>query len=72
MNTRQTAALQHRNPDVDAENCFYDHANCLHEGPNVSHKRKPWYERWWVITLQLLVIAAAILCCMNEVGCFDR
>ena len=40
MNTRQTAAFQHRNPDVDAENCFYDHANCLHEGPNVSHLRR--------------------------------
>jgi hypothetical protein len=52
---------------------MYDHSHeSINLGPNVSHKRKPWYERWWVITLQLLVIAASILCCMYEVGCFDR
>lgn len=35
-NQVRAAAFQHRNADVDAENCFYDY-NVLGEGPNVSH-----------------------------------
>ena len=72
MNTRQTDAFQHRNPDVDAENCFYDHANCLHEGPNVSHKRKPLRERWWFILAEWAVCVAALLIILHEQGIFDR
>jgi hypothetical protein len=57
---------------------MYDHsheyplANVLHEGPNVSIRPVPWHDNWWVILLQLLVIAAAILLCMHEAGCFDN
>lgn len=59
--TMKQAAWQHRNPDVDAENCFYGHANCLHEGPNVSRKRKPLRERWWFILAELLVIILGLV-----------
>jgi hypothetical protein len=57
---------------------MYDHsheyplANVLHEGPNVSIRHVPLYDRWWVIALQLLVLVSAILCCIYEAGCFDR
>ena len=47
----------------------YPNSNVLQEGPNQG---KPLYDRWWVILLQLAVIAAAIVCCMNEAGCFDK
>jgi hypothetical protein len=50
----------------------YPLANVLHEGPNVSIRSVPWYDRWWVIALQLLVLVSAILCCIYEAGCFDR
>jgi hypothetical protein len=36
------------------------------------HWPVPWHDNWWVILLQLLVIAAAILLCMHEAGCFDN
>ena len=52
---------------------MYDHSHeSINLGPNVSHKRIPWYDRPWVILLEFAVIAGAILCCMNEAGCFDR
>jgi hypothetical protein len=50
----------------------YPNSNVLHEGPNVSIRPVPWHDNWWVILLQLLVIAAAILLCMHEAGCFDN
>ena len=54
---------------------FFDHSheypnsNVLREGPNQT---KPFYDRWWVVLFQLAVIAAAIILCMNEAGCFDK
>lgn len=57
---------------------LYDHsheyplANVLHERPNISIRSVPWYDRWWAFALQAIVIAGAIICCMNEAGCFDN
>lgn len=53
--------------------CIHEYPNSnVCDGPNVSIRSRPWYDRWWAIALQLIVIAAAILSCMYEAGCFDR
>ena len=67
--------ILNRAHSVTRPDSLYDHSheypnsNVLQEGPNQG---KPLYDRWWVILLQLAVIAAAIVCCMNEAGCFDK
>ena len=62
--------------------CIHEYPNSnVCDGPNVSIRAPPWYDRWWAIALSgfmdsairyLIVIAAAILSCMYEAGCFDR
>lgn len=49
---------------------LYDHS---HEMPSTPQRHaKLIYDRPWFIALQLIVIVVAALCCMYEVGCFNK
>jgi hypothetical protein len=70
-------SILNRAHSVNRPDPMYDHSHefpnsNVCDGPNVSIRSVPWYDRWWGIALQLIVIAAAIVCCMNEAGCFDK
>lgn len=62
--SRQQAAWQHRNADIDAENCLNDHegqedpnAHCLGEGLNVSHRNINYTTYAAVIAVAMSMIA---------------
>ncbi len=64
----------HHRPAAD----LFDHshedqlANVLHEGPDVSKRAVPYYDTVWFRLGSCLVLALAIICAMNEAGCFGK